>query len=119
MKKLYSWHDPLLIGHLRNVIAGEGIRCETRNDLLSSVAGEVPPTECWPELWVDEADFHRATELINEVLVDGDTTEQVWTCPECHEEIDGQFAACWNCLTVRPEGSSIDQKTKATIPGEK
>jgi hypothetical protein len=41
-----------MIWHLKNVLASFGIRLLDRNFDLSSGAGELPPIECWPELWV-------------------------------------------------------------------
>ena len=52
MKRIYSAKDPLMIGHLKNVLATFGINCVARNIDLISAAGELPPIECWPELWV-------------------------------------------------------------------
>lgn len=103
MKKVYSWHDRLLVMHLRNVIENEGIVCEIRNELLASAAGELPPTECWPEIWVRTADADRALALIEETLAPGESQRRSWICPGCRERLEGQFAVCWNCATPRPE----------------
>ena len=46
MKRVFSSKDPLMIGHLKNVLASFGIRCVSRNFDLSSGAGELPPIEC-------------------------------------------------------------------------
>lgn len=29
-------------------------------------------------------------------------TGSPWKCPECGEEVDGQFTNCWQCGTNRP-----------------
>ena len=61
MKRLHSAKDPLMIGHLKNVLATFGIKCVAKNSDLISAAGELPPVECWPELWVvDDEKFGRA-----------------------------------------------------------
>jgi hypothetical protein len=56
MKRVYSAKDPLMIGHLKNVLTAAGIRCVTKKLDLISAAGELPPIECWPELWVVDDD---------------------------------------------------------------
>ena len=103
MKRVYCWRDRLLVIHLKNLIENEGIYCEIRNDYLAAGAGELPPTECWPELWVSEQDAERALELIADTMVADARHGKPWTCPSCHEQIEGQFAACWNCMTTRPD----------------
>ena len=54
MKQIHSAMDPLMVSHLKNVLATFRIHCFTKNIDLISAAGQLPPTECWPELWVVE-----------------------------------------------------------------
>jgi Putative prokaryotic signal transducing protein len=97
MKKLTTAESLVMIRHYRNLLESEGIACKVRNEHLGTIAGEVPFFETWPELWVvRDLDFDRAKQLI-----DGATSDESpcapWTCPDCGEENEGQFAACWNC----------------------
>ena len=46
---------------------------------------------CTPEIWVDEADLARANELVHEVTAVEEPSQTPWTCPNCLEEIEGQF----------------------------
>jgi len=39
MKKLYSAQDPLMIGHLKNVLENQGIDCVIKNTYLASAVG--------------------------------------------------------------------------------
>lgn len=103
MKMVHSCHDPLLANHLRNLLEQEGIRCSIVHDHLASGAGELPPTECWPELWCSDKEEQRARALLGEILTLGKQPSVPWTCPGCREEIEGQFNLCWNCLSSRPE----------------
>jgi ribosomal protein S27AE len=34
----------------------------------------------------------------------------MWTCPKCGEQVEKNFAACWNCEAERPEGIDLDEK---------
>ncbi|HEY5789786.1 MAG TPA: DUF2007 domain-containing protein [Gammaproteobacteria bacterium] len=102
MKRLFVSEDRLLAGHLRELLAAHGIDCVLRNEFLGGGAGELPPHECWPELWVvDAADWQRANALVQAQL--GPAESRGWTCPGCGESIDGQFAQCWQCGHAAPD----------------
>ncbi len=101
MKRLYGSDDRALIAHLRALLETRGIACVLRNEFLGGAAGELPPHECSPELWVvDEADWVRARQLVEAETGPVDTTP--WTCPGCGEIIEGQFARCWHCGREAP-----------------
>ena len=98
MKRIHSAKDPLMIGHLKNVLATFGIRCIARNLDLSSAAGELPPIECWPELWVvDDEKVAKATAILRKTLAPMESVKKSWLCGGCGETIEGQFSECWNC----------------------
>src|ERR1051325_8517957 len=98
MKKVYSAKDPLMISHLKNVLSSYGIRSVTRKIDLISAAGEIPPTECWPELWViDDEKAARAKSLLRKTLAPLASVKKPWRCAGCGEDIEGQFTECWNC----------------------
>jgi hypothetical protein len=69
------------------------------------LAGEVPFTQVFPELWVVEArDLERARKIIADYqAAPGDSDKLAdWVCPNCHETVDGGYAECWNCGTEFP-----------------
>jgi hypothetical protein len=101
VKRLYGSDDRMLVGHLREVLEAQGIACVVRNEFLGGGAGELPPNECWPELWVvEDADWTRARALVDAQLLPAAT--EPWTCPACGETVEGQFAQCWNCGGAAP-----------------
>ena len=107
MKRIYCSPIGLMVGHLRNVLEAEGIRCQVRNEFLAGGAGEIPPTECWPELWVERPiDYERAEKLIQETLAAEETLGKPWTCVRCGETLEPQFESCWNCGEHRPPVTS-------------
>ncbi len=111
MKKVFSAKDPLMVGHLKNVLATYGIRCITKKVDLISAAGEIPPTECWPELWViDEEKALKAKAVLKKTLAPLASVKKPWRCSGCSEELEGQFTECWKC------GRSRDDKKK--LPGK-
>jgi hypothetical protein len=98
MKKVYTTKDPLMIGHLKNVLATFNIKCITKNYELSSAAGELPPIECWPELWVLDDERHAEAEaILKKTLAPLKSVKKSWHCDGCGEEIEGQFSECWKC----------------------
>jgi hypothetical protein len=104
MKRVYCAKDPLMVGHLRNVLVLHGIECVTRKLDLSSGAGELPPVECWPELWiVDEKRLAEAQAILKRALSPVEAVKKLWICSGCGEQIEGQFSECWNCGRERDE----------------
>ena len=101
MKLLYTSTNALVVNHLRNLLESEGMACLMKNEFLYSAAGEIPPTEIWPELWVEESDFDKAQLIINDALADKSDLPK-WHCSECGEQLEGQFTTCWRCGTERP-----------------
>lgn len=98
MKKVYSAKDPLMIGHLRNVLNTFGIQCVTRNLDLSTAAGELPLIDCWPELWVvDDEKSAKAKTILKKTLAPLVSVKKPWLCGACGENIEGQFSECWKC----------------------
>jgi hypothetical protein len=104
MKKVYSAKDPLMVGHLKNVLATFGINCVTRKLDLNSAAGELPPIECWPELWVvDDDRVAKAKAILKKTLAPVKSVKRSWRCGSCGEEVEGQFSECWQCGQSRDD----------------
>lgn len=83
---------------LKELLDNVGILCTIRNQQGSSLAGEVPFVEVFPELWVvNDADLDRAKELL-EAQANGDEVERpIWVCAGCGERHVGLFTACRKC----------------------
>ena len=114
MKKVYSAKDPLMVAHLKNVLTMFGIHCITRKLDLSSAAGELPPIECWPELWItNDEKLERAKSIIRKTLAPLESVKKPWRCAGCGEELEGQFTECWNCGRSRLR--SADQLDKPAV----
>ena len=108
MKRVFTSHDPMLAGYLRAVLEEQGIGSFVKNEYLLGGAGELPPTECWPEVWVvDDGDEERARALIGEAEPAGQKGE-AWRCPGCGEWIEPEFGACWRCAGDRPDAPAPD-----------
>ena len=84
-----------------DALSAAGMPAQVFSRYLTSIAGEIPPHETDPAVWVmyDE-DLPRARQLLRELQrpVPGSG----WTCAECGERHGPQFAQCWNCGAARP-----------------
>jgi hypothetical protein len=103
MKKVYAAPDSLRAGHVLNLLQQSGIEARMRNLYLGGGVGDLPVNECWPEVWVDDADEMRALALLAELSQAEAEPGPAWTCPNCGERNEGQFTECWRCGTQRPE----------------
>jgi len=102
MKQVYSAQDHLMLGHLKIVLEANGIDCVLRNVHLVAGMGELPPIECWPELWVcDDAKYAQAKTIVERALTPLKSVRKSWECARCGEVIEGQFLQCWNCGSSR------------------
>ncbi len=82
----------------KELLAKEGITCLLRNEQLSTALGEIPFTECYPELWVVDAEtWPRAKMLLDGWLKVADPEAVDWTCSGCGETSAGNFTSCWSC----------------------
>ena len=98
MKKLYTSPDPLIISHLQNILESYGICCIIKNEYLAGAAGEIPLTECWPELWIrKDSQYERAINILEKALALQEIYFPSWKCTKCAEELEGQFTSCWRC----------------------
>lgn len=100
MTKIYDSLDLPMVGHFRSILESMGIPCEIRNEAGVSLAGEVPFTAVFPELWVlDDEQAALACQTIRDYQERERTTPAMddWTCANCGEFVDGNYAECWNC----------------------
>jgi len=86
----------------KELLRTEGVACFVKNEQLFSAMGEIPFTECYPELWIiDDEIYPRAKMLLDSWLLEKDSDSICWTCPVCGEISEGQFGACWSCQGQR------------------
>jgi hypothetical protein len=96
MKLLFSsrFED---VDAVKAMLDGAGIGCEVTND-TTPYAG----AEFYPELWiVDDAQFERASVLLENYRKAPTPKVGPWICPRCGEQLEGQFLSCWKCGATR------------------
>lgn len=102
MKKVYSAENLVMAAHVQALLQQAGIECVIQKQNLAGAAGELPPFECWPEVWIyDDGDSDKAAAVIHQALA-GATAAAPWRCV-CGEHIEGQFSQCWRCGAERPD----------------
>ena len=90
-------------------LRAEGIDASVQREYLPSAAGELPPDQCLPEVWIDDPlQETRARELLNLLRR---PRQRRWLCV-CGELVEGGFEQCWNCEQMMPEGAGIRHMSK-------
>ena len=103
MKKVFVSQNLIEVEMRKERLEQAGIRCMIKNQRSSGLAGEIPFTEVFPELWViQDEDYDRARQLLEEGLISLPSNQDTWVCAGCGERHESQFATCWNCGQERP-----------------
>lgn len=107
MKRVFSANavaDEGVLQLLKSMLEEAAITCMVRNETLSIGKGDIPATECVPELWIlEDTDFLKANKIVDEWKRSNAEPHSSWLCPHCKETIEGQFTSCWKCGIERKE----------------
>ncbi len=77
----------------------EGIAATVQRQYLIAGAGELPPDQCGPEVWIEHPEQEpRARQLLHDLT---HIQQRRWTCV-CGEQVEGGFEQCWSCGTWWP-----------------
>ena len=83
-----------------DMLRGAGFEVSVQRCYTSSIAGEIPPDQALPEVWLaDESQFDAARTLLHQLQ---HPPTRRWLCLGCGEAIDGPFDSCWNCGALAP-----------------
>ncbi|MEY3272541.1 MAG: hypothetical protein RLZZ341_1442 [Pseudomonadota bacterium] len=100
MKRLAHAPNLALATLWTDMLGSAGIDCQVMRANACSIAGEIPPDQSQPEIWVlDDRSHARALQVLDELR---HAPHRHWACPGCQEIIDGPFELCWNCGTPMP-----------------
>lgn len=76
-----------------------GVDVSVQRQFLTSVAGELPPDQCLPELWLrHDGQLDRARTLLDDLQ---HVPQRDWRC-RCGERVEGGFEQCWACGALMP-----------------
>lgn len=82
-----------------DMLTQAGLPATVQRAFASGIAGEIPPDQALPEVWVDEDGHHAsALQLVRELQ---HLPERRWACPGCGEVVEGPFEQCWACGALR------------------
>ena len=96
MKLIYTNENIFLVNNVKNIIENAGIAVTIKNEFSSSIAGEVPFDQTWPELWVlEDSDFDKAMEIVDSAH--NHKKGEDWFCNKCGEANGPAFEICWQC----------------------
>jgi hypothetical protein len=76
-----------------------GIAATVQRQFLSSVAGEIPPDQCLPEIWLMHDEQEAEARALLRALAH--LPQRRWKCA-CGELVEGGFESCWNCGRAMP-----------------
>ena len=107
MKCVYTADNPTEAHLVKGLLEAEGIETVVQGEHLFPLRGIIPVTaDTNPSVCVvNDADFDQARSIAaayDQVTLCGQSHPKAWDCPQCGEELEGQFTACWKCGTIRP-----------------
>ena len=100
MKRLTQAPNLALATLWADMLTQAGIDASVQRAYASSIAGEIPPDQALPEVWVltmrslEAARARCSHELRARRGVTGSA--------RCGERVDGPFEQCWNCGAAMP-----------------
>lgn len=99
MKRVCQAPNVMLATLWVDQLRAAGIDAAVQRAYASGIAGEIPPDQSLPEVWVlDDDRLGAARALLDELRR---LPWRHWACPNCREIVDGPFEQCWNCGTPR------------------
>jgi hypothetical protein len=82
-----------------DALVTEGVIASVQRQYLGGVAGELPPDQCLPEVWIhDPVQEAKAHEVLHDLR---NVPQRRWFC-SCGELVEGGFEQCWNCAALMP-----------------
>jgi hypothetical protein len=100
MKRLVQAPNLAIATLWADLLTQAGLAANVQRAYSSSIAGEIPPDQALPEIWLlDDEQFDAARKTLDELRR---LPHRHWVCRSCHERIEGPFEQCWNCGALMP-----------------
>ena len=100
MKRLVQAPNLAIATLWADMLNAAGCGVTVQRAYASGIAGEIPPDQSLPELWLtDPAQERSARELLHQLQ---HPPERRWACSACGEIIEGPFDQCWRCGAAAP-----------------
>ena len=78
-----------------DMLRGAGFDISVQRAFASGIAGEIPPDQALPEVWIADDDRLEAARTLLDQL--RHPPFRRWVCTHCGELIEGAFTQCWKC----------------------
>lgn len=85
---------------VQQMLEAESICATVFNENAHGAAGELPISEVWPEVWIDDERCHAAARSIIERYEKNDESQVQLLCTGCSEQNPEGFELCWHCGEV-------------------
>ncbi len=100
MKRLVQAPNAALATLWADMLRQGGIEASVQRYFASGIAGEIPPDQALPEVWIaDDSALDAARALLQALR---HPPSRHWLCRACGETVDGPFDQCWNCGAPMP-----------------
>jgi hypothetical protein len=100
MKRLVQAPNLALATLWADQLSAAGFEASVQRAYASAIAGQIPPDQALPEIWIEDDGRHAQALVMLEEL-----RHPPWrrfACAGCGETVEGPFEVCWNCGTARP-----------------
>ena len=77
-----------------------GFSASVQRYFLGGIAGELPPDQCLPEVWLTHDQEKPGAQALLHALQN--TQQRRWLCRYCGEMVEGGFEHCWHCGGAMP-----------------
>jgi len=82
-----------------HMLREDGVEASIQREYLGAAAGQLPPDQCLPEIWIeDDEQYALAERLLHELR---HRPQRRWHCV-CGELVEGGFEQCWHCGAMMP-----------------
>lgn len=100
MKRITQAPNLALATLWADMLRHAGIDASVQRAYASGIAGEIPPDQALPEVWIaDDDQLDAARALLHELR---HLPFRRWVCRNCGELIEGAFTQCWRCGAQMP-----------------
>ena len=97
MQRVFTAATSLVAYLIQQMLEKESIQARVFNEHAYGAAGELPITEVWPEVWIDDDRNFPAARFIIERYETTTNCEIVVPCAQCKEQSPKNFDLCWYC----------------------
>jgi hypothetical protein len=99
MRKLAQAPNIAIAALWADVLRHAGIDASVQRYFLGAAAGELPPDQCLPEVWITNDEQEREARGLLRAMTHA--PQRLWVCA-CGERVEGGFEACWQCGRLMP-----------------